>query len=84
MSKRIESLREKFLYWKKAFESKKLKISLKKTKMMVSGSKELPRSKIDRCAKCGNRVMANSVLYTKCGKWVYGKYENMKKVHSTS
>ena len=36
MSKSMENLREKFLRWKEAFESKGLKVNLKKTKMLVS------------------------------------------------
>ena len=32
---------------------------------------------------CGNRVMANSVLCTKFGKWVHGRCAKMKRVTST-
>ena len=39
MSESIESLKKKFLKLKEAFESKELKVNLKKTKVMVSGSK---------------------------------------------
>ena len=67
MSKSMENFKEKFLKWKEAFESKQLKVNLKKTKVMVSGSKgEVFKSKVDPCAKCGKRVMANLVMYTKC------------------
>ena len=34
MSESIENLKEKFLKWKETFESKKLKVNLKKTKVM--------------------------------------------------
>ena len=69
MSESTENLKEKFLKWKETFESKRLKVNLKKTKLMVSGSKgEVFKSKVDQCAKCGKRVMANSVMSTKCGK----------------
>ena len=51
------NLKEKFLKWKKAFESKGRKVNLKKTKVMVSGSKgEVLKSKVDPCAKCAKRV----------------------------
>ena len=41
---------------------------------MVIGSKgELFKRKIDQCGVCERRVIANSVLYTKCGNWVHGK-----------
>ena len=84
MNENIENLNEKFLKWKEAFESKELKVKLKKTKVMVSGSKgEVLKSKVDPCAKCGKRVMANSMMYTKCGKWVHGRCAKMKRVTLT-
>ena len=74
ISETMEDLKERFWNWKDALESKDLKINTRKTKMMVSGSEEeLFKSKIDLCGVCGKRVMANSVLCTKCGNWVYGK-----------
>ena len=37
-------------------------MNLKKTEVMVSGLKgEVLKSKVDPCAKCGKRVMANAV-----------------------
>ena len=39
MSASIENLKEKFLNWKEAFKSKGLKVNIKKTEVMVSGSK---------------------------------------------
>ena len=48
---------------------------------MVSGSEgELYKSKIDPCGVCGRRVMANSVLCTKCGNWVHGRCAKIKRV----
>ena len=38
MSKTIDGLRNKFIKWKEAFESKGLKVILEKTMVMVSGS----------------------------------------------
>ena len=37
-SETMEGLREKFRKWKEAFESKKLKVNLGKTKVVVSGA----------------------------------------------
>ena len=49
---------------REGFESKRLKVNLKKTKVMVSDVKsEVLKSKADPCTKCSKRVM-----YTKCGK----------------
>ena len=46
MNKSMENLKEKFLKWKEAFERKGLKVNLKKTRAMVSGSKgEVLKSK---------------------------------------
>ena len=68
MSESMENLKE-FLKWKEPFESKGLKVNLKKTKVMVSGLKdEILKCKVDTCAKWGKRVMANSVMCTKCDK----------------
>ena len=59
-------------------------MNLKKTKEMVSGLKcEVLESKVDPCAKCGKRVMANSVMCTKCGTWVHGRCAKMKRATST-
>ena len=62
-------------------ESKGLKVNTRKTKVMVSGSKgELFKSKTDPFGVCEKRVMANSVLCTKCGNWVHGKSAKIKRV----
>ena len=51
---------------------------------MMSGSKgEVLKGKVDPCVKCGKRVMANSVMCTKCGKWVHGRCAKMKRVTLT-
>ena len=39
MSESTKNLKEKFLKWEEAFESKGLKMNLKKTKVMVNDSK---------------------------------------------
>ena len=79
----MENLK-KFLKLKEAFESKGLKVNLKKTKVMVSSSKgEVLKSTVDPCAQCGKRVMANSVMHTKRCKWVKGRCATMETVTST-
>ena len=58
-----------------------MKVNTRKTKLMVSGSEgELYKSKIDPCGVCGRRVIANLVLCTKFGSWVYGKCAKLKRV----
>ena len=84
ISESMENLKEKFFKCKEAFKSKGLKVNLKKIKVMVSDLKdEVLNSKVDPCAKCGYRVMANLVMCTKCCKWVHGRCAKIKKVTST-
>ena len=48
---------------------------------MVSGLQgELIKNKIDPCGVCERRVMANSVLSTKCGNWVHRRCAKIKRV----
>ena len=59
MSESTANLRENFLKRKEVFESKRLKVNLKKTKVIVSFWKEkIIKSKIDPCAKCGQMVIS--------------------------
>ena len=59
-------------------------MNLKKTKVIMSGSKgEILKRKVDPCAKCSKRVMENSVMCTKCCKWIHGRCAKMKRVTST-
>ena len=52
-------------------------MNLRKTKVVVNGAEgEMSVSKIDSCGICGKRVMANSVLCVKCGKWIHGRCES--------
>lgn len=37
-------------------------------------------SKVDTCGICGKRVMENSVLCVKCGKWIHGNCAKVKRV----
>ena len=81
MSKDMEDLKERFWNWEDALESKGLKVNTRKTKVMVSTLEgELFKSKIDPCGVCGRRVMANSVLCTKCGNWVHGRCVKIRKL----
>ena len=51
-----------------------MKVNFKKTKVMVSGLKgEVCKNKVDPYVKCNKRVKTNSVMCTKCGKWLHGR-----------
>ena len=52
MNENMEHLREKFLKWRRTFESRGLKVNLGRTKKMVRGLKEeIVKGKVDPCAK---------------------------------
>ena len=69
MSESLEDLRERFQSWRDTLESKRLRINIRKTKMMVSGAEgEVVRSRVDPCGICGKRVMSNAVWCTLCRK----------------
>ena len=58
MGETMEELRENFDEWRQAFESKRMRVNLGKTKLMVSGMEEETfDSKIDSCGVCGTRVI---------------------------
>ena len=64
MSGAIVELRNKFIKWKQAFESKGLKVLVGKSKVMVSrgiAKDGLFKSNVDPCGFCILRVKANSV-----------------------
>ena len=85
ISETIEGLRNKLLKWKKAIESKGLKVSLGKTKVMVSGGitqDGLSKSKVDPCGVGSLRAKANSALCVQCGKWIHSRCAGMKRVAS--
>ena len=73
----------KFLQWKKAFESKLLKDRHGETKVIIIDgiTKEgFSRSKVDPCAICIPSVKAISVLYVHCGKWIQCRCAELKRV----
>ena len=83
MSETIEGLRNKFIKWKEAFESKGLNVNLVKTKVMVSGgiTKDgMSKGEVDPCGVCSLRVKVNSVLCSQCGKWIHGRCARVKKI----
>ena len=83
MSETIEGLRDKFLKWKEAFESKGLKVNLGKTKVMVSGGitkNGMSKSKVDPCGVCSLKVKTNSVLCLQCCKWIHSRCAGVKRV----
>ena len=71
MSETIVGLRNTFSKQKEAFVSMDLKVSLRKTMVMVcSGITKdgMSKSEVDPCGVCSLRVKANSVLRGQCGR----------------
>ena len=76
MSETIKILRNKFLEWKEAFETKVLTVNLGKSKVMVSSGitqDGLSIGKVDPCGVCSLGVKVNSVLCVHCGRWIHGR-----------
>ena len=83
MSESMEALRNEFLRWKEAFESKSMKVNLRKIKVLASSGivkDGLSKSNVDPCGVCTFRVMANSVLCVQCGKWIHGRCAGVEMV----
>ena len=78
MSETTEGLRNKFVKWKEAFESKGLKVNLVKTKVAVSDGMSM--SKVYPCGVCSLRVRSYSVLCVQCGKWIHGRCAGVVRV----
>ena len=69
MRETIKGLRNKFLEWKGAFESKGFIVNLGKTKVIVSSITKdgMSKGKVDPRGVCSLRVKDNSVLCLQCG-----------------
>ena len=83
MSETIVGIRDKFLKWKEAFESKCLKVNLGKTMAMVSSGitqDGLSKSNVGPCVICSLRVKVISVLCVQCGRWTHGRCAGVKRL----
>ena len=70
MSEMMEGLKERFLKWRSALESKGLKVNFENMKVMVCVSEgEIIQSRLNPCRIGGKRVTVNLVLCTKCNQW---------------
>ena len=71
MREAVTALRDMFLKWKEAFESKCLKVSHGKTKVIVSCSLTkggLSKSKVESCGICRLRVKVSTFVCVQCSK----------------
>ena len=82
MAETMEELEAQFIRWKAAFEGKRLKINLGKTKVMESsgGGGVVVLAKIDPCGVCGKRARVNCVRCKTCKKWIHARCARIKRV----
>ena len=83
LNETIERLRDKFLKWNKAFESKGSKVILWENQGKVSSGITQDgffNIKVDSCGFCSLREKANLVLCVQCGRWIHGRCAGVKRV----
>jgi len=75
-----EELIQMLNVWKENVESKGIRVSMNKTKGMISGECHQVRQKVVRwpCGVCSKRVGRNSLQCTSCQKWVHNKCSGIK------
>jgi len=70
-----EELIKRLNDWKDNVESKSMRVSMNKTKVMISGERQKVRQKDVRwpCGVCNKGVGSNLLQCTSCQKWVHKK-----------
>ena len=66
--------------WKDNVESKGMRVNMNKTKVMISGERQMVRQKDVRwpCRVCSKGVCSNSIQCSSCQKWVHKKCSGIK------
>jgi len=75
-----EELIKRLSEWKDNVECKGVRVSMKKTKVMINGERQKVRLKAVRwpCWVCSKGVGSNSLQCTSCQKWVHKKCSRIK------
>ena len=75
-----EELIKRLNEWNDNVESKGMRVSMNKTKVMISGERQKVRQKAVRwpCGVCSKGVGSNSLQCTSCQKWVHKKCSGIK------
>ena len=75
-----EELIKRLNEWKDNAESKGMRVNINKTKVMISGERQIVRQKAVKwpCGVCCKGVGRNSLLCTSCQKWVHKKCSGIK------
>ena len=84
MAETMKELEAQFICWKAAFEEKRLKVNLGKTKVMESGGGGgggvVVLAKIDPCSVCGKKAKVNCMRCKTCKKWIHARCARVKRV----
>jgi len=66
--------------WKDNTETKGMRVNMNKTKVMISGERQMVRQKDVRwpCGVCRKGVSSNSIQCSSCQKWVHKKCSGIK------
>ena len=75
-----EELIKRLEEWKDNAESKGMRVSMNKTKVMISGERQKVRQKAVRwpCEVCSKGDGSNSLQCNSCQKWVHKKCSSIK------
>ena len=75
-----EQLIKRLNEWKENVESKGMRVNMNKTKVMISGERQMVWQKADRwpCGVCNKGVGSNSLQCTSCQKRVHKKCSGIK------
>ena len=76
-----EELIKRLNEWKENVESKGMRVNMNKTKVMISGERQMVWQKASRwpCGVCNKGVGSNSLQCTRCQKWVHKKCSGTKR-----
>ena len=76
-----EKLDEQLAKWRNALEEAGMKVNVGKTKLMKFSKDAEGHVETGKfpCGVCGKGVGVNSIMCTKCNKWVHGKCSGLKK-----
>jgi len=80
MAETQEELSKRLNEWKDSVDSKGMRVNMNKTKVMISGARQMVRQKAVRwpCVVCSKGVGGNSLQCTSCQKWVHKKCSGIK------
>ena len=75
-----EELINRLNEWKDNVESKRMRVNMNKTKVMISVERQKVRQKTVRwpCGVCSKCIGSNSLHCTSCQKWVHKKCSGIK------